>query len=282
MWTALVWNMGLGSPGKRTHAANWARLDQLMLDRSIDVALLSEAPTSGLAQRRAIYSEAGTLGWDVRRDNGEVKPRRWSAAVVTSGEMPEQVNPVATGSHGRRPNVPFRASKPGTWAAGRVAATGIGSVTCVSLYGLMDELSDASVHRSLSDISPIFTDPNYMDLVLVGGDLNTGTQWEDDRIRARDRNLLDRFEVFGLVDCLRKRRGPGRLSNCDCPDGDACQHTWTRLDPSDPGRPLQVDYLFASASLADRLESCEALSPPDWQEFSDHAPIIATFGSIDG
>lgn len=54
MWTALVWNMGLGSPGKRTHAGSWARLEQLMLERSVDVALLNEAPTIGLATRRAI------------------------------------------------------------------------------------------------------------------------------------------------------------------------------------------------------------------------------------
>jgi hypothetical protein len=178
--------------------------------------------------------------------------------------------------------VPFKASKPGTWAAGRVEAPGIGAITCVSLYGLMDELSDASVHRSLSDISSIFTHPKYEDLALVGGDLNTGTQWEDDRLRARDRNLLDRFEAYGLVDCLRKTRDRGRLANCTCPDGDDCQHTWTRLDSGDPGRPLQVDYLFASAAMAERLETCEALSPPDWQEFSDHAPIVATFRSADG
>jgi hypothetical protein len=271
--------MGLGSPGKRTHAGNWARLDRLMQERAVDVALLNEAPTEGLASRAARYSEAGTEGWDLRRDNGEVKLRRWSAAVLTRGESPSEVTPVATGSFGRRPNVPFTASKPGTWAAGRVDAPGIGSVTCVALYGLMDELSDASVHRSLSDISPIFTDPEYGRLVLVGGDLNTGTQWKDDELRARGQNLLDRLKSYGLLDCLREKRQRGRLADCTCPDGDDCQHTWTRLDSSDPQRPLQVDYLFASKDLSKRLDTCEALHPPDWLEFSDHAPIIATFGA---
>jgi exonuclease III len=38
-----------------------------------------------------------------------------------------------------------------------------------------------------------------------------------------------------------------------------------------------MDYLFASVALARRLISCEALSPLEWQEFSDHAPIVATF-----
>jgi hypothetical protein len=30
-------------------------------------------------------------------------------------------------------------------------------VTCVSIYGLMDELSEASVHRALSEVSPLFS-----------------------------------------------------------------------------------------------------------------------------
>jgi len=40
-----------------------------------------------------------------------------------------------------------------------------------------------------------------------------------------------------------------------------------------------VDYLFASPALAEdkRMRSCEALPPPEWAEFSDHGPIIATF-----
>ena len=61
----------------------------------------------------------------------------------------------------------------------------VGHVTCVSLYGLLEELSDASVHRSLSEISPIFSDPKYKNLVLVGGDLNTSTAWSDHGHRVR-------------------------------------------------------------------------------------------------
>jgi exonuclease III len=52
----------------------------------------------------------------------------------------------------------------------------------------------------------------------------------------------------------------------------------TRHDPNHPG--LQVDYLFASPALLadDRLTKCEALPKSEWLEFSDHAPIVATFG----
>jgi len=55
--------------------------------------------------------------------------------------------------------------------------TELGPVSAVALYGLMDELSDASVHRSLSELSPVLDDPKYNKQVILGGDLNTGTQW---------------------------------------------------------------------------------------------------------
>lgn len=279
MWTALVWNMGLGSPPARRASENWARLDALIEERSVQVALLNEAPIRTLPERAAIYSTLGTEGWDLRRDSGRPKTRSWSAAVLSTEAMPGEIAPRAVGSHGRRPNVPFGPSKPGTWAAGLVEAPGIGPVTCVSVYGFMDELSDASVHRSLSDISPIFTDPDYNTYVLVGGDLNSSTQWARDDLRRRDRNLLERFAAYGLVDCLAKMKTEP-LNGCTCDLGANCRHSWTRLDPKHP--KLQVDYLFASEALSKKLRNCEALPPPEWRAYSDHSPIIAIFESGDG
>jgi hypothetical protein len=131
--------MGLGSPPARSASQNWERLDQLMEERSVDVALLNEAPIQGLAQRSAIYSDFGTVGWDLRRDNNRPKTRPGSAGVLAGNAAPpREIAPRAVGSHGRRPNVPFVTSKPGTWAAGQVDAPLIGLVTCVSLYGFMD------------------------------------------------------------------------------------------------------------------------------------------------
>ncbi len=37
-----------------------------------------------------------------------------------------------------------------------------GYITAISLYGLLDEFSDASVHRSLSEVSPVFDDDRYL------------------------------------------------------------------------------------------------------------------------
>jgi exonuclease III len=38
-----------------------------------------------------------------------------------------------------------------------------------------------------------------------------------------------------------------------------------------------MDYLFASNALAKKLKTCVALPPPEWAEYSDHSPIVATF-----
>jgi exonuclease III len=142
----------------------------------------------------------------------------------------------------------------------------------------MDELSDASVHRSLSEVSPVLDDPRYRRRVLLGGDLNTGTQWpKGDAFNDRDRSVLDRIAALGLVDCLRVKRAPGRLPGCPCAEGDRCEHVRTRRDPRRPDVPYQTDYLFASRDLASRLQSCVVLASDEWFSLSDHAPIVADF-----
>lgn len=152
------------------------------------------------------------------------------------------------------------------------------AVSSIALYGLMDELSDASVHRSLSELSPIVDDPRYSGQVLLGGDLNTGAQRpEGDAFNDRDRNVLDRIAALGLVDCIRAKRAPGRLPGCPCAEGDNCAHVRTRRDHRHPSVPYQTDYLFASPKLASGLRQCEVLASDEWFSISDHAPIVADF-----
>ncbi len=270
VWTVLVWNMGLGSPGARNARENWNRLSGLMEEHSIDVALLSEVSTELLAGvEGALYDDRGTRGRDGNR-------REWCTAIISPHGCREISDAQAVSYRGRRPKVPFENSRPGSWTAGVVSVPGGGNLTCVSIYGLMDELSEASVHRSLSEISPLFSDPRYKEPLLLGGDLNTSTQWPKGPHLDGDRAVLERIKAYGLVDCLERMRGPDRLTYCRC-TLEECTHTWTRLDPNHPA--LQVDYLFASPNLSENhLESCRTLSSPaEWQEYSDHAPIIATF-----
>lgn len=252
----VVWNI-----------ANRDRAFDALRTLEADIALLNEARPPG--SESGLWHE-GTVG----RDSAQ---RKWSSAILSPHaiEMIEDARPTWRGS---TRNVPFECSRPGTWIAGAVGLPSGLEISAVSLYGVMDELSDASVHRSLSELSPIIDDRRYRKNVIIGGDLNTGTQWaEDDQFLARDANVLQRFEALGLVDCLAAMRPTGRLEGCPCTYGEDCTHTRTRRDPRWPMNPYQTDYLFASRALAARLVSCQALADDHWFSFSDHAPIVADF-----
>jgi endonuclease/exonuclease/phosphatase (EEP) superfamily protein YafD len=161
-----------------------------------DVALLNEA------------SPPPTLNgiWRQATEGRDSKRRPWSAAVLSPHRV-EEITDARPSWRNTGRDVPFACSRPGSWVASRVAAAAGTELTAVALYGLMDEFSDASVHRSLSELSRVFDDARYQRNVLLGGDLNTWTAWPaNDPFLERDRNLLQRFEALGLVDCLAARR----------------------------------------------------------------------------
>ena len=88
--------------------------------------------------------------------------------------------------------------------------------------------------------------------------------------------VLARIRAHGLVDCLEAKRPPGPLAGCECGLGDGCTHTWVkRVRGKDV--PYQVDYLFASRWMANRLETCRAL--PFTDDSPSDTPIVATFAS---
>jgi len=240
-----------------------------------DIYLLSEAPPGIGTPRLNIESEERTIGLDCPHVEGRCTcNRHWSAAVASPHGL-ERIRDARRSRSGRV--LRFEASRKGSWVAARVFLPEDGEeVTAISLYGLLDEKSDASVHRSLSELSPIFEDERYGRLLLMGGDLNTlARAGLGSRRLAKDEGVLNRItEGFGLVDLLKRTiRGSARgpLERCGCGYGTACEHTWTHVHGDDPTTKFQDDYLFASAALADRLGACEVLP---FTEASDHAPLV--------
>lgn len=252
-----VWNMA-------HRIESWNSQERL----NADIALLNEArvPSAGLGERDSLGGQR-TIGRD-----GYDRP--WATAVVSSYPMRE-IDDARGSRKGKPIPIEFENSRPGSWTAASVTTPDLGEVTAVSLYGLMDEKSDASVHRSLSELAPLFEDDRYNRNVLLGGDLNTWTGWKPGAHLDRDRVVLERIAAYGFVDCLAKTRQPGHLADCPCGLGDDCSHTRTRIDPRYPGIPYQMDYLFASSALAERLATCATHSAEDSP--SDHFPIVATF-----
>jgi endonuclease/exonuclease/phosphatase family metal-dependent hydrolase len=252
----IAWNMG--------HDARcWPPLDAL----KPDIALLTETPRD--SPRERVVGETKTIGRDERE-------RPWSAVVWSKYPIIPITDAHSSNFRGAVKRARFETDRPGAWSAATVTVPDFGDVTVISLYGLLDEVSDASVHRSLSEIAPIFDDSRWNQHILLGGDLNTATQWlSNTPWLVRDRIVLERIAAFGLVDCLLAKRSPGRLEGCPCEYGDDCAHTRTRLDNRWPNTPYQTDYLFATRDLAQRLSACEAVA--EARSYSDHFPLIATF-----
>ena len=112
--------------------------------------------------------------------------------------------------------------------------------------------------------------------VILCGDYNIAHQAIDLHDPARnegnpgylpaERAWMDRFIDAGFVDCFRLF--------CDEPD----QYTWWsyRLRARERNRGWRIDYHCVSASLVDKIESCEIM---DQVMGSDHCPVRLTLKS---
>ena len=140
----VVWNMA-------SKSTNWGQLASWEELRAADVSLVCEATPA--PEGVTALGAGETIGLEV--DLGPDKPvkRPWPTAVVSSLPM----TPIEDARIDRhyKERLPFRPSRPGTWVAASVDVDGT-PVTAISLYGLMDERSDPSVHRSLSELALIF------------------------------------------------------------------------------------------------------------------------------
>jgi len=312
-FTVLVWNMARGyTSGHGKQEDSWDFMLTLLREHDVSIALLNEASCymlkganeAALAQGRpppASYSEVGTVGRDLFIDkHGEARPKSrssWSTAVFSQeGAVPLGEREVRPYFEDDTRIMPFKPSRPGTWMASSVTVNDV-PIASVSLYGLMEEATDASMHTSLSEISPIFFDRNHGRNVVIGGDFNVSTAFASPpgnsvkrQERMRCRTVFDRLKAFDLVDCLaeyRARTGLNPIDGCTCAD-EPCRHSVTRLYPNKEGQDKdwrkrvspQVDYLFASAHLTHHLD-VTTLDPNKWEKYSDHAPLLISLGASD-
>lgn len=266
----VVWNMQQASD-------SW-KLLRPGSELDADIHLLCEAPRPprdlpAVGQWRTVgLADDLPLDKPVTRD--------WSTAVAAR-TRPVYLTDARTAREYKELHLlPFKPSRPGTWTATRVKIART-TITAIALYGLLDERSDASVHRSLSELSPIFDHRTYGKLVLLGGDFNIfanpppeGPGWK------RHLAVLSRIEAYGLVNCLDGFKRPrAEAAEDPCPCGvKMCRRHWRtfRRSAGAPGLAYQEDYLFASRAMASRLLDCKVLP---FRPASDHAPILARFSA---
>jgi len=255
---AVVWNMSYWQKSETERASAWDWLHA----SGADIALLQEAvPPHGL--RSVVYEPIGGS-------------RPWGSAVIG---FTLDLDPV-TAVHGRantRP-VELARSHPGTVAVATFERGGR-LITAGSLYGLIDKgYADSTVHRQLSDLSPLLDDPKLGKHLLLGGDLNITTQWigRHARYRTWEAATFARIAALGLQDCFDKHRSAGPLDGCGCADGAGCRHIRTQYHAAST-RPWQNDYVFATGPLFKLNSAARVVDDATTRQLSSHLPLVLDF-----
>jgi endonuclease/exonuclease/phosphatase family metal-dependent hydrolase len=223
-----TWNSHYSFRSSRAEeAASW--LDSL----GAEVMLLQEAPDPGGG---APYEQVTSPGRSP-----------WGTAIRGNGRLALE-----------RVALP-KASVPGGAVVAETASVA-GPVTFISVYGVFETFlktiwSIPSLHRIVSDLTPLLVDRSRGGRIVLGGDFNASVSWDKDRIGGLGSHslLFDRLEAFGLKSVL-PFRDPNNL-----------MPTWRR-----GGGRQQSDYMFVSESL--EHEAAEVV----WSEdgLSDHAVVL--------
>jgi endonuclease/exonuclease/phosphatase family metal-dependent hydrolase len=246
----ISWNMSHWQRTASQRDAAWAYLESL----SPDVAMLQEAvPPERLDKNTYVY-----------RPGGIGPTRKWGSMLVS------YLGPVAELTHVRASHSRKAADLQRTYP-GSLAIAEIGGLVAGSWYGLIEDgYAITTVHRQLSDLTPLVDSP-LGDRLVFAGDLNISSQFKGVDGR-RHRNLLERFATLDLVDCLAMNRpARERLANCPCAD-ESCLHVQTQRHPRS-AVPWQNDYFFVSKKLAAKVRSCYAVEGEVAWHHSGHRPI---------
>lgn len=232
-----TWNMDSWKRNQEQRKAAWRYLTETI---SPDIALLQECvpPAKTDEDSKIIYQKIGGK-------------RNWGSAVVTQ-EFPIQ-------------ELEIKSSYLGALLGAEVTLPDESLISVISLYGLIDEdgYATTTLHRMLSDLTPLLHGRMGKRLFIMGGDYNVSTQW-DEKYKNRDpshRIFFERLEDFGLVNCTYKYFQ---------------SHVQTNRHPRSK-TPWQNDYIHASKKISDRLVSCEVIDDSEIYEYSDHNPVIAIF-----
>ena len=253
-----TWNM---DHWKRTLQQRQEAWRYLQTKGNADVMLLQESVVpSGILRNRFVHREIAGR-------------RHWGSSVVAFADdlEIEEIDAVSTRYGATR--FSMLGSLPGSVIVARIHVPGVGPITCVSVYGAMDDgYAQTRMFRVVADLIPLF-DSDEGRRVILGGDFNVTTAMQPDTYELpRYRALLGAVESLGLVNlATTARKRPDPMPDCPCGACD-CRHVRTFGDP--PG--TQLDWLYATEDLAHRC-TCLRVDHTVMGAQSDHAPLIAEF-----
>jgi exonuclease III len=249
----------------------WDHLDA----NKVDVALLQEAPVppSPWEGKVVPHPEAG---W------GTAGGAKWRRTAVVAVSETTRLEPRPLTSFEERASGVLLVSRQGTLAAADVVVDGE-RITLVSMYAAWEGYrpgpiyADASAHRLLSDLSGIVHDARSHRIVAAG-DLNIlhgYGDYGDSYWEARYATVFDRAEAMGLR-FVGLQAPFGRQANprpTELPEGSLNVPTYHTRQRGPMGATRQLDFVFASHALTDRLSVRALNSDPDEWGPSDHCRV---------
>jgi exonuclease III len=242
----------------------------------VDVALLQEAPVPSGPWKSKVVPHP-TTGW--RTAGGS--PWCRTAVVAVCERTLLEPRPL-TSLEERAPGA-LLVSRIGTLAAADVVVDGE-TITLVSMYAAWEGhrpgpiYADASAHRLLSDLSGIMNDARSH-RVIAAGDLNVlhrYGEYGDSYWAARYATVFDRAEAMGLR-FLGPQAPHGRQASprpAELPEDSRNVPTYHTLKQGPMGATRQLDFVFASDALADRLTVRALNTDPDEWGPSDHCRVL--------
>lgn len=245
-----------------------------------DVALLQEAsqPPIEVQQEISVDEES----WEtVSPGNNSL----WRTAVVKLSDKVDVkwIKPIPIGQAGWGQ---FAVSRPGTLAAAQVRYKDELPVILISMYGFWEiphELTgsnwlyaDASVHRLISDLSK-FIGTQHNHRIIASGDLNILHGYGENGSKywgSRYATIFSRMESLGLKfvgpQAPNGRQADPWPSELPLENKNVPTFYSSRQTPETATR--QLDFVFASENLVDKIE-INAINQPDQWGSSDHCMV---------
>ena len=197
-------------------------------------------------------------------------PARWWCSAAAGWNV--DVQPLS--DDGR--SEPLYVSQKGAYAVAVVTVIDR-PVVIASVYALWDyawlprgdrpRYAHTSLHRAISDLTPVLDAAANGMPVILGGDFNTSSQFPSPH-REAFRTVHDRLSGLGLHN-VSIRPEAQLLEGCPCVD-EPCRH----LQTYEGRTPYQDDYIYVSEDLVRCIKLVEIERTERVQAVSDHFPLV--------
>ncbi len=251
-----------------------------LLDTDYDIALLQEAAEPPSDVMRRVHIDPAP--WQTA---GAGLNRSWRAVVVNlSNRVAVQwldAKPVEDAHPGE-----LAVSRPGTLAAAILTPSNGEPIIVASIYAPWEKphsmtgsawiFADASVHRLISDLS-VLVGQQAGHRILVAGDLNILHGYGENGSAywaSRYATVFDRMSALGLS-FVGPQAPAGRRADPwpdELPRGSSNVPTYHTNHQTPATATRQLDFVFASSGLVERVRLRARNEPDDWGP-SDHCRV---------